>query len=147
MSDDFSRPLRVGSSMADTMAKTLFDMEPPLARHQLEKAIRLKVCVFWEDLYTQLEEGAISQAAAEALLDKLDIWMRHRLSGQNVLFLVRKAEERYPDWIRLMPRTLAARYEELRVARNWSALLNPEALNRLRTAIEMERSTGDESGV
>ena len=144
--EETKRTVRAGSAMADTMAKTLFDIEPPISRYSIEKKLRLQICIFWEELKGYQESGRFSEASVEAQLEKLDQWIAGRLSGQNILFLVRLAEEAYPDWVRLMPRLLAARYEELRIARSWSALLNPEALNRLRTAIEIERANGDESG-
>lgn len=128
------------------MAKTLFDQEPPISRFSIEKKIRVQICMLWEALHAKVESGEISQAQLESKLGELDGWIKGKLSGQNVLYLVRLAEQMYPEWVRLMPQLLASRYEELRVARSWSALLNPEALSRLRTAIEMEREIGDDTG-
>lgn len=133
----------IGSMLSDSISDTLFNQEPPVSRHILERKLRLQVRTFWHELKSRLESGEISQAGAEKRLRALDGWMADKLSGQNVLALARDAEESYPEWIRFMPQLLAMRYEELRVARLWSALLNPEALSRLRTAIQMERQIDD----
>lgn len=130
---------RVAPTLSDGLAKTLFDLEPPLPRHLIETKIRQGVRWYWEELDFASKNGLISQAGVEKKLELLDRWVYGKLSGANVLLLAQDAETLFPDWIRLMPRLLALRYEELRVARLWSALLNPEALGRLRVAIQMER--------
>lgn len=135
---------RLSSAMSDSMANTLFNQEPPISRHVFERKLRIEVRAAWEEIRNRLTKGQISQSQVQVLLEELDIWLDGRLSGQNVLALAREAEDEFAGWIRLMPRSLACRYEELRVARLWSALLNPEALNRLSSAIASERAIGQE---
>ena len=134
----------VASMLSDSLSDTLFNQEPPISRHILERKLRLRVRGFWHDLKVRVENGEVSEAGAERRLRALDKAIAGKLSGQNVLALARDAEESYKNWIVYMPNLLALRYEELRVARLWSALLNPEALTRLRTAIQMERQLDDE---
>lgn len=128
--------------MSDSIAVTLFNQEPPIVRLQMERKLRLRVREFWRVLKARSDAGEISEAGVERRLGLLDQWLDGRLSGQNVLSLARDAEIHYPEWISYMPRLLSMRYEELRVARLWSALLNPNALGRLRKAIEAEKQMG-----
>jgi len=136
---DEPQELRVASMLEDTMADTLFRQEAPLSRLQDELRLRTRIVAYWEHLFAQAKRREITEREARKKLDALDIWASKKLSGENVLYLAVHAEREYPDWIMLMPRLLALRYEELRTARLWSALLNPRALSRLRAAIESER--------
>lgn len=145
-SSEDTRGYRIGSMMSDSMSDTLFNQEPPISRHIIERKLRLQVRAFWHELKLRLDSGELSQAGVEKRLAELDTWIAGKLSGQNELALARDAEENYPEWIRCMPQTLALRYEELRVARLWSALLNPEALTRLQAAIAMERRIEEMGG-
>jgi len=134
--------VRVAAMGDDAMAKTLFEQAAPIARHQSELALRAHVTDYWAHLSRLEREGKLSESELSQRLDDLDAWIHGRLSGANVLYLVMLAEKDYPHWIMLMPRLLALRYEELRVARLWSSLLNPMALSRLRQATQMERMFG-----
>lgn len=131
--------------LADRLALTLFDQEAPISRHLYERKLRLSARLFLEQVQQLQEVGAVSPGWVRERLARLDEWMAGRLSGQNVLALAREVELMCPDWVALLPRLLASRYEELRVARLWAALLNPEALYRLRAAIEDERGIGGHS--
>lgn len=141
------RGYRIGSMMADSISETLFNQEPPIRRHMVERKLRMQIRTFWHELKIRRDAGEISQKGVEQRLRQVDDWVAGKLSGQNVLALARDAEESYPEWIRFMPKLLAMRYEELRVARLWSALLNPEALSRLKAAIEMERQFEHDPGL
>ena len=143
--DHQPRAYRMSSVMADAMADTLFDQEAPLQRHVMERRIITQIRLVWQLLRDEVESGARSMASAKQVLATVDRWADGKLSGRHVLTLARDAEEYYREWIPMMPKVLGSRYEELRVARLWSALLNPEALSRLRIAIETERSLGSSS--
>jgi len=128
------------SMLDDSMANTLFRQEAPLRRRQYELTLRTHITKYWAHLSRLLRQRRITEMEVRSKLDALDLWASKKLSGENVLYLAVHAEREHPDWIMLMPRLLALRYEELRTARLWSALLNPMALSRLRIAIESERS-------
>jgi len=130
--------------MTDATAKTLFDQEPPLERHIGERKLRRQVTVYLYELKEMVQSGQLSETALSRKLQVLDQWLCTRLSGTNVLALAKEIEIGMPEWVPYMPRTIGSRYEELRVARIWSALLNPQALSLLSTAIAQERSLDEE---
>lgn len=96
----------------------------------------------WAGLQAKSQAGTIEQETISDVLMKLDAWLRNKLSGESLHTLLRTAEGRYPHFIQYMPESLAARYEEIRIARIWSSLLDPNALIKLRAGIEMEREVG-----
>jgi len=122
------------------MAKALFQQGAPIHRHQNELALRSRIVEYWAHLAQLQRNGKLTDQELGCRLEELDTWANGRLSGTHLLFLAKHAEKDYPQWIALMPRLLALRYEELRVARLWSSLLNPRALSRLRQAIHAERN-------
>ena len=134
--------LSADSMVSDSMAKTLFRQDPPLRRRVGEKKLREHISAAWLALNEKRQRGQISEVTLRRRLARLDAWAAPRLSGRHVLMLAMEAERMYPTWIIDMPRLLALRYEELRVARLWSTLLNPEALSRFRIAIDAERELG-----
>ncbi|MGY6273106.1 hypothetical protein ACXIUT_25815 [Achromobacter denitrificans] len=138
--------VHMGSMMDDHMAETLFMQEPPLVRRDFEKALYRAIVESWTVLEQDLADKRLGLEGVMRRLGQIDDWAAGRLSGHFVLMLLRDAEVSHPSWIRYMPKLLAQRYEELRVARIWSALLNPDAMSRLRQAIEVERSLGQEGG-
>jgi hypothetical protein len=125
---------------SDQLAQLLFDQSPLLARHQTERALRLRVSRAWEELARQQQEGTISTDTLRTKLEELDVFVEGKLSGENVLALAREAECMYPEFIAVMPRALASRFEQLRIARLWASLLNPEALKRLSIAVAQDRT-------
>ena len=136
------RPYRIGSLMSDTMAVTLFDQEAPVSRHIMERRIMSQIRLAWQVLHDEVKSGSCSMQAARTMLSRIDQWAHGKLSGRHLLTLARDAEEFYPEWVPMMPKLIASMYESVRVARLWSALLNPDALSRLRQAIQSERSSG-----
>lgn len=132
------------SVLADSMAKTLFGQDPPTYRYVTEMKLRRGASEMLRNLYIETTSGAISTQLAHDRLAKLDSWIAPKLSGQNVLSIAREVETRMPEWIIHMPNLIGRRYEEMRVARLWSALLNPGALNHLRTAIAQENALNDD---
>jgi len=134
--------MQTASMVHDAMAETLFGngQDALLNRHHGERELRIRIQLYWEHLAGLQHDQEVSESTIREKLAALDVWASNKLSGRNVLHLAVYAERHYPEWIALMPRLLASRYEELRMARLWSALLNPKALRRLRLAIESERA-------
>ena len=130
----------VSSMTSDLIAQVLFDQSSPKDRYVSERSLRMRVEQAWSKIQTQTQMGELDEAQLTSMLNRLDQFLVGKLSGQHVLYLARLAESEYPNIIPLMPNFLAARYEQLRVARLWSSLLNPEALKRLADAVAIERT-------
>lgn len=145
----------VASLLSDTMADTLYgDQEPHVHRTLMEMRILQKASECLRELYHQQESGEVSMEVISRKLARIDDWIYHRLSGQNMLALAQLIESQMADFVMYLPKFMGVRYEELRIARLWSALLNPESLERLTLSIradsdiyELDDSyTGQEGG-
>lgn len=133
-----SEPQRVASISTDDIAQILLDQPPPSYRAMGEALLRARVGAYLDNLKTRLDNNEINDRDVIAILGRLDNWLYKRLSGKSVLMLIREFESSWPQWIAYMPRTVSARYEQIRLARIWSALLDPHALGTLARAIEQE---------
>lgn len=141
--------IHVASLLSDQTANTLFgNQQAPIHRHRMEQKVRQKTSDYLMHLYREQEEGIISLDVAAGKLSVLDEWLHLKLSGENMLALALHIEAHMPDFILYLPKFMGARYEELRVARLWSALLNPEALEHLIQSIRDDSDTvdGNEGG-
>lgn len=135
---------RVASISSDRIAQVLFDQSVPLTRLSTERLLSTRVEQYWEMLHLRHEAGTLSDESLAYRLSALDSFIAGKLSGAPLLHLAQVAEQEYPNFIALMPQCLAELYEQLRAARLWSALLNPESLRRLAEAVERERTLGQE---
>jgi len=133
----------VAGVLTDTISETLFNDAPALHRVAFERRLLHRLRGYLEAVQDQMLNGMLSEGQVQLRLSKLDQWLNGRLSGRNLLALVRDAETRFPSLIELMPRVLSQRYEEVRVARIWASLLNANALKHLRSAIAAEREIAD----
>ena len=138
----------LAGSYVDKMAGLMYDCPPSDNRRELENQAVNQTQRLWKSLQEQVDRDRISPEELKEKLNQLDSWLKGKLSGSSYLSLLRTAEMFHPNFIELMPEILMSRYEEMRVARIWSALFEPEALVRLRSAVETEKAlmSGIESG-
>lgn len=129
----------VASLLSDEMATTLYgNQEPHIRRTRMELKIRQRATDYLLHLYQQQENAVMSMAVIEPKLERLDDWIHNKLSGENMLALARTIESQMTDFVMYLPKFMGVRYEELKLARLWSALLNPESLARLTHSIRAD---------
>ena len=138
------KSLKTHASTKDNVASLLYANQTEESRFFLEVSAVNQVEALWLRLKAGLESGRISQNQAAEMLGRLDLWLKHRLSGAQMQRLLQSIEVKYPEFIRHMPESMASRYEEIKVARLWSSLFDPEALIRLSSSIEVEKNLSGE---
>lgn len=136
----------IASLMADNMGDILFAQEPSIERHANERYLRRQAQSFIGYIAETIRRNKGVDEATEEKLKTFDQWLHTKLSGSNILHLAKEIESTSPEMIPLLPLTLGARFEELRIARLWASLLNPESLRRLSSAIEAEIESMNHEG-
>lgn len=139
--------LKTYPSTKDKVAELLYANQSDQNLLLIESSVINHMESLWFSLSARLERGDLSKHEVEKRLLEVDAWLKHRLTGATMHALLLSAEVKYPQFVQYMPETLASRYEEIRVARIWSSLFDPETLIRLRTGIEFEKNislSGDE---
>ena len=122
----------------DNIAKLLYHQSGKKAHIINEMKLCNEVEAFWQKLSLKLESKSITQEKADEALSKLDAWISNKLSGESYYRLLKKIEKEFPEFIKKMPLSIAARYEEMKVARIWSMMLDPESLYILNISIGFE---------
>lgn len=122
----------------DNIAKLLYHQSGKKAHIINEMKLCNEVEIFWQKLSSKLESKSITQEKADEALSKLDVWISNKLSGESYYRLLTKIEKEFPEFIKKMPLSIAARYEEMKVARIWSMMLDPESLHILNISIGFE---------
>lgn len=135
-------PLKTHASTKDSVATLLYGNQsaPQYESRKLEIEVTNHIEGLWLRLDTKRKQREITEAEIEKTLRHVDGWLKHKLSGSGMHSLLLSAETKYPDFIRYMPETLASRYEEIRIARIWSSLFDPETLIRLKAGIDFEKN-------
>lgn len=127
-----------GSVINDSVIRILYQDQNHGIEGQAETWICNHVKRKWEEFAEKMHRNEITKDELTTKLAAMDSWLQGKISGGSLSDLLVEAELKYPHFIYLMPDTLAKRYEEIRIARIWSMLLNPESLIQLRASIEIE---------
>lgn len=135
-----NKPTQAGMALNDSVIRVLYQCSNTADKGQLETLICNRIENRWQVLNERLLNGSASDDDIKAELNLIDQWLDGKLSGESLFRLLTKAEISYPTFIRYMPINLVKRYEEIRLARIWSTLLDPESLIQLRAVIEFENS-------